>query len=889
MRSPITRGLATGAAILALSLAGHLPAQDEEMDVLPGGSVGQDVVVLPPLNTTARRLAAVFAFSNSLSIYERAQSGSWLEAQVYQVGASAGANPSGGLDLPRRVLAHDFSGDSLEDLLIINSGLPPVTAGSLQIFEGAASGAFVPHQVQSLGSSGEVPVNAAILETDISGLPYVVVGYEEASRVDLLRYFPNGTLETLQGSWAAHPTPALAIADILGSAQQEIIAAGDNRVSVFQLTANPFGPDRLDQFVSHLMPTNDITSIAAADIDRDGRNELIVVSGLGHVFLLDELENPNLPPTISNLYQSSTREEFTDVQIADWNGDDALDIVAANNSGDYALLLTGPLFASPGIHLPVAPVPRRLAIDDVDASGLPDLLAAGEANQPLTITYNNTPTTDLSFPLFEIERIEGPLLFDASFSKAAGLAKTSGGGSVFYHEPTQKLIELDDSGMVASTMSFPPNGMGTALSPTAIATTGTLDDFFFTTRERGSILHFSAGAIEEIVPDVLAGNFNQGITDIALAGPNDGLLWLAIPQQRRLLCIRRDGTTVHDLTTALPFSCIAVDRANGVIYLGSPADNRIYWLNENVIPPSAGGTIFPTPISPFQLPTELQGTGFLAFAFDAVHGLSVLTTRYVLTSIGSPASDDGAGYSSLGPLALRRGFALRALAAANSAGNVLLLDDNGLNEVHVLDTANNAIVHSFSTLQATDAGGNLHRIRPGFISSDPTTGNIVMLDQVAALFAVFSPTGEHQRTDEWPPNSQAHSLAFPPFLGFHIDRDTGDYLVLTGQGVARADRTGANAELIGLDGYNMQGLAQDHGDALLTMAPDDFRVDRHLLGLDGARLSGHLDSFTNAPLSGMTYFPANSTWVVSSPYSGELLFLSEAPRTNASAAWAVYE
>lgn len=189
----------------------------------------------------------------------------------------------------------------------------------------------------------------------------------------------------------------LSIGDIDGDGDNDIGLIGPftNRVGWLENNGDL-------SFTEHYLDlVNDLANAILADIDSDGKDELIVtrngISTLGLVYYNAEEENPE-PIVISDTYQSSKG-----LVSVDFNGDNLIDLITGNdppfstghvvfwtNNGE----LPNPTFTPDTIPCSVSAI-EDIFYTDIDNDDDFDLIVSGAEDEVLVLLQNNgdTPVT----------------------------------------------------------------------------------------------------------------------------------------------------------------------------------------------------------------------------------------------------------------------------------------------------------------------------------------------------------------------------------------------------------------------------------------------------------------------------------------------------------------
>src|SRR5262249_35407051 len=117
-----------------------------------------------------------------------------------------------------------------------------------------------------------------------------------------------------------------------------------------------------------------ISSMAVADLDRDGAPEILVTSLTeGNLFILHNSGSG----TFGDLYSVTPTPELTTVAAADLDGNTYPEIVAAGPGVMYVLRDSGGLHFDAAHSFPLSHDRQTVAIADMNGDGKPDVVVGG--------------------------------------------------------------------------------------------------------------------------------------------------------------------------------------------------------------------------------------------------------------------------------------------------------------------------------------------------------------------------------------------------------------------------------------------------------------------------------------------------------------------------------
>ncbi len=300
-------------------------------------------------------------------------SGSNSFSVLHATSAAGLLNPrrfSAGLQ-PTIAVAGRFNADPFLDLAILNQG-----SDDLSVFLGDGTGSFTE---QARFSAGNLPTGLSVHDVDGDGHADLLVGNQFGDLL-ILPGNGDGTFDPYQ---RVGRNIALAVADLNGDGQDDFVFANEalDRVSVeYGAAGRSVLQDRDDGLLAP-------GAVGTADLNRDGLTDLVVAnSGANNVLVYLGIGNGQFSQGRS-FFAGTNPAGLT---IKDLNGDQLLDLVVANEGSNDVTVLLGrgkgtawTLTDGPRLRAGVGPV--STTVDDVNGDGIPDLLVTNSQSNNVSL------------------------------------------------------------------------------------------------------------------------------------------------------------------------------------------------------------------------------------------------------------------------------------------------------------------------------------------------------------------------------------------------------------------------------------------------------------------------------------------------------------------------
>ena len=343
--------------------------------------------------------------SSVTKLFHRA---AWLTALVLAA-CGGGGGDSGDVVVPPfwsrgGIVVADFDGDRRSDVAVAAAYIdgPPPHPGYVEIYRQKAAGVFEapvrypigpdPWGMSAGDANGDGRLDLVIATPN--ALPIQVNTISDSGGISLLRQDAAQPGSFLASQWLATGGMAedAAMAQLNGDALADLVVADGVGVNgrALLLQQIPLPPGMFLLPVS--LPTGGdrgSEDVAVADLNDDGLAD-IVLAASDRVAVL--YQNPGATGGFDPVVLLAAGLSVRGVALADLDGDGRVDIVAANAGnapagGTGGSSVTFLLQQSPGYfvatNIPVADGARRVAIDDLNQDGVPDVAVVSMVYQDL--------------------------------------------------------------------------------------------------------------------------------------------------------------------------------------------------------------------------------------------------------------------------------------------------------------------------------------------------------------------------------------------------------------------------------------------------------------------------------------------------------------------------
>jgi hypothetical protein len=358
-------------------------------------------------------------------------------------------------DQPLAITVGDFNGDGKPDLAVANWNEDTVS-----ILLGNGDGTF---QTATRLVVGSQPMSIAVGDVNGDGKLDVLVGNVGSGTVSVLLGNGDGTFQTQKTVPVAAEPIGIAVGDFNGDGKLDIaVANGDdgwvnedlgapNNNEIAVLLGN--GDGTFQTPVQYATTTGAANAIATADINHDGKLDLVVANGTefgGNTF---NLFLGNGDGTFQAATTHATGNTPRAVVVADFNGDGRLD-VAVQGAGMVNISLGEPTETATltNVYVPGSVTSK------VDASYSGDTHFTGSTSSTISLEAGQIVTT-LTLAATPAPAIPGQLVtLTATLSPATVGSETANGATITFLNGTATLGTATLSGGVATMTTLLPPG-----------------------------------------------------------------------------------------------------------------------------------------------------------------------------------------------------------------------------------------------------------------------------------------------------------------------------------------------------------------------------------------------------------------------------------------------
>jgi hypothetical protein len=366
---------------------------------------------------------------------------------------------------PASVVVADFNGDGKPDLAVANNASSTVSVLLNTTAPGATTPSFSPQRTFAIGF---LAFSMTVADVNGDGRADLIAANSNSNSVSVLlnTTAPGASTPSFaaQETFATGMSPSsVAVADFNGDGEPDLVVANftSNTVSVLLNARVPIAitPSFASQatFATGSVPQ----SVAVADFNGDGRRDLVVADTASGTLLV--LLNTTAPgattPSFGPQQTFATGSGAFSVAAADVNGDGRPDLIDVSDTVSVLLNTTAPgattVTFAPPVTFTTGNTPTSVAVADFNGDGSPDLVVANEVSETVSVLLNTT-AAGATTPSFAAQET----FFTGSSPISVAVADFNGDGKpdlvVANFESGTVSVLLDTTVPGATTPSFAP-------------------------------------------------------------------------------------------------------------------------------------------------------------------------------------------------------------------------------------------------------------------------------------------------------------------------------------------------------------------------------------------------------------------------------------------------
>jgi len=300
----------------------------------------------------------------------------------------------------------DIDGDGKNDIVVANFNALSISVYFNTSAPGIGFGAASFAERVDFPTAGS-PVFLAVGDLNNDGRPDIVVANASASELTVFRN--TATAGAISSSSLVRETSlpsdigmrSLAIADFDGDGKNDLAAVspGTSQLSIYKNASTTGGTISLSKVFTVATGASPF-GVVAADFNGDGKPDVAVANrGDNNVSVYLNYSSGSLMAFAGSVNFSAGGIAPQALAAADFDGDGFPDLAVLTQTSAHICILrnNGMANFTAIVNLPVGTSPSALAVGDLDSDGRPDLLATNFGSDNISILLNNGTGTTISF------------------------------------------------------------------------------------------------------------------------------------------------------------------------------------------------------------------------------------------------------------------------------------------------------------------------------------------------------------------------------------------------------------------------------------------------------------------------------------------------------------
>lgn len=309
---------------------------------------------------------------------------------------------------PHGMAYGDLNGDGKPDLVVVSQ-----SGAKIGVMLNNSTNSSPTFDAKIDLTTGSSPMTVVIKDLDGDGKPDLVTANAGSDNVSIFRNTSVGgvlSFDTRLDIYVGSTPMDVIVRDLNGDGKPDLIAANnsDNTITIFQNGSTSSGIS----FVRSIeyFGLGAVQRIAVDDLNQDGLPDIVVSSGIGKVFIF---ENVGVPGSVLESASFKTPIELVtgtgtnDISIADLDNDGLPDLVVSVINHNKLMIfkntqLNGKITFAQGINYSFGFSPYFFTVGDLNGDGKPDIVLANLPSNNIEIMQNKSVNGVIDALSFEV-------------------------------------------------------------------------------------------------------------------------------------------------------------------------------------------------------------------------------------------------------------------------------------------------------------------------------------------------------------------------------------------------------------------------------------------------------------------------------------------------------